>query len=231
MPIKFFPFDYRTELLNGVESPVELKVSSIEQMRSSETLRGSRKFPLSNPDAAFQSEKDSKMFDIVFQNIEADLCSGGFNSMVIVPDGEQYNARFSCAKSGNSSSTPLCFKYALSISPSLSMILDTNSDTIESNKQIKRLLIIGDPRSNLPFAIKESKLLKDLFQKQSDWNVDALIGSNATKQRVAEGLVHYNIIHIAAHANLKTDILQVLRGSILLASSDSGLFYIYIFLI
>ena len=110
------------------------------------------------------------------------------------------------------------------------MIMDTNSNTMESNNQIKRLLIIADPRSNLPFAIKESELLKDLF-KNSDLNVDALIGSNATKQRVVEGLVNCNIIHIAAHANLKTDTLQVLRGSILLASCDSGLFYIYIFLI
>ena len=230
MPIKFFPFVYQTNSLNNVESFVELKVSSIEQIRSSETLRGARTFPLSNPDAAFKSEEDSKMFDIVLQNIEADLCSGGVNSMVIVPDGSLYNARFSCAKSINDSSTPLCFKYAVSICPTLSTIMDTNSNTIKSNNQIERLLIIGDPRSNLPFAKQESELLKDIF-KNSGWNVDALIGSNATKQRLVEGLVNCNIIHIAAHANLKPDTLQVLRGSILLASCDSGLFYIYVFLI
>ena len=229
IPIKFFIFENRTNLQNNVEGFVELKVSSIEHMRSSETFKGYRKFPLSKcADAAFKSEKNSNMFDLVLQIIEDDLRSGGVNSMVIVPDGSQYNARFSRAKSNNNSSTPLCFKYAVSICPSLSMIIDTNSNTIESNNQIKRLLIIGDPRSNLPFAIKESELLKDLFKKR-DWNVDALIGSNATKQRVVEGLVNCNIIHIAAHANLKTDTLQVLRGSILLASCDSGLFYIYIF--
>ena len=92
---------------------------------------------------------------------------------------------------------------------------------------MKKLLIIGDPRADLPFAIEESNLLKDLLQEKSDWNVDTLIGSNATKQRVVEGLVHCNIIHIAAHANLKTDTLQVLRGCILLAS-DSGLVFDYI---
>ena len=79
-------------------------------MRSLETFRGSRTFPPSNPDDDFKGEKDSKMFDIVLQNIEADLLSGGVNSMVIVPDGSQYNARFSCAKSINNSSTPLCFQ-------------------------------------------------------------------------------------------------------------------------
>ena len=224
LPIKFFAFVIRTNLLNNVESFVELQISSIEQMRSSETFKCSRKFPLSNPDAVFKSKKDSKMFDIVLQNIEGDLCSEKFNSMVIVPDGSQYNARFSCAKSINNSSTPLCLKCAVSICPSLSMIMDMNSNTIESNNQIKSLLIIGDPQSNLPFAIKEYELLKDLYKK-SDWNVDALIGSNATKQRVVDGLVNCKIIHIAAHANLKTDTLQVLRGSILLAACDSGLFY------
>ena len=231
MPIKFFLFKNRTHLLNNVESFVELKVSSIDQMRSSEIFRACRKFPSFNPDAAFKSEEDSKMFDIVFQNIEDDLCFGEVNSMVIVPDGSLYNARFSCAKSINNNSIPLCVKYAVSICPSISTILDTNSINIASNNQIKRLLFIGDPQSNLPFAIEESKLLNNLFQEQSDWNVDALIGSNATKRRLAEGLVNCNIIHIAAHANLKTDTLQVLRGSILLASCDSGLFYIYILLI
>ena len=154
-PIKFFSFSYQTELLNGVERAVDLKPTLIAQMCSSETFRGSRTFPAAdilNFDPDVQCEKDSKMFDIIFQNIEADLNTEETTSLVIVPDGEQYNARFPCAKSGKNSS--LCFKYSLSISPSLAMIIDINSD-IKANKQIKRILIIGDPRSNLPFAIEE----------------------------------------------------------------------------
>ena len=222
MPIKFLVFK-RTKLPNGVEIPVEFKVASIEQMRSSETFMDFRTFelPVSKSDAALQSETDSKVFDLVFQNI-VDICSEESNSIVIVPDGELYNARFSCIKTGNNGSR----SYAVSISPSLKMILDTKSPSIISINQTKRILIIGDPRSDLPFAFEESKLLIDLFQEQSDWNVDALIGSKATKQSLIEGLIHCNIIHIAAHANsTETDTLQVLRGSVLLASSNSGLFY------
>ena len=107
------------------------------------------------------------------------------------------------------------------------MILDTKLPSIISINQTKRILIIGDPRSNLSYAFKESKELQELFQKQSDWNVDALIGSKATKQSLIEGLVHCNIIHIAAHANSReTDTQQVLRAglSIALLASQIWLF-------
>ena len=143
--IKFYPFSYRKELLNGVERAVDLKPTTIEQMCSSKTFRGFRKFPTaaSNFGPQVQCEKNSKMFDIVIQNIEADLNTDKtITSLVIVPDGEQYNARFPSAKSDKNSS--LCLKYFLSISPSLAMIIDINSD-IYANEQIKRILIIGDP--------------------------------------------------------------------------------------
>ena len=142
--IKFYPFSYRKELLNGVERAVDLKPTTIEQMCSSKTFRGTRKFLMaaSNFGPDVQCENDSKMFDIVFQNIEADLNTEETTSLVIVPDREQYNARFPSAKSDKNSS--LCLKYFLSISPSLAMIIDINSD-IYANEQIKRILIIGDP--------------------------------------------------------------------------------------
>ena len=220
VPIKNFQFSYRIKLQNGLETFDGLEPITIEQMRNSENLRGSRTFPPSNLQTDLQSENVSKMFDVVFQNIEADLNSEGISSMVIVPDGEQYYERFSSAKSFNKE--PLCLNYSLSISPSITMIMDSNSNS-QANYQFKRLLIVGDPRSNLPFAIEESKLLEALFNKKSDWEVNALIGYNANKQRLVIGLSQCDIIHIAAHANLNTDTLQVLRGSILLALSDKGI--------
>lgn len=219
MPIKFLPFYYRTELLNGVESSVKFEPITIEEMAPAEIVRGYRTFQLANPPTDFKYENDSKMFNSVFQNIEEHL--GEVTSLVIVPDGEQYNARFSSAKSFRN--IPLCFKYNLSISPSIAMIIDTNTDT-QASQHIQRLLIIGDPRSNLPYAIEESKILADMFQMRTDWMVDSLIGFNASKKRIIKSILQCSIIHIAAHANLKTDTLQVLRGSILLSLPESGLF-------
>ena len=73
-------------------------------------------------------------------------------------------------------------------------------------------LIVGDPaipKRRLPCAKEEALMISKLL------GVEPLIGENATKEKVLQGLEKAQLIHIAAHGDME-------RGEILLASNPSS---------
>ena len=238
-PIKFFPFYYRVEHLkelkyNKEQVEIIIKHITLEEIQNDEMVCQFRKFPLSpekNPNLKGNNiKKESHMFESVFKNIEPELASKGCTSLVLVPDGEQYNAKFASAKCSDNS--PLIFKYTLSVCPTIGLISDShaylNNDAVVTpinsiENKIMKALIIGDPQQNLPFADDEAKILQTLFEEKSNWEPTVFIGSNAQKKKIVEELVNCKLIHIASHADLSTDSLMVLRGSIILAPSLRGI--------
>lgn len=176
--------------------------------------------------------RSSELFSSLFEYIEQELTDNKCDSFVFVPAGDVYNARFASAKCQDGNT--LIQKFTFSICPAVSLIADREceSSTATSDKGTSshavtdtnnnRVLIIGDPQYNLPYAFEEATFLKELFDSKSTWNTVPLTRSNARKEEILTRLEYCKLFHIAAHADLSTDDIKVLRGSILLEKSPQA---------
>ena len=93
------------------------------------------------------------MFESLFNNIEPKLTSRDFTSLVLVPDEEQFNAKFASATS--SGNLPLIFKYTLSICPTIGLISDSHA-YLNNDDMVTRLRIIFyDLYLNIPIPYSQ----------------------------------------------------------------------------
>ncbi len=81
-------------------------------------------------------------------------------------------------------------KYAFSYSPSASVLRFILQ---KRNPSSERLLLMTDPDGSLPHAVTEAQAIAALYQ------VEPLLGSEATKLRLQAEASRYDIVHIAAH--------------------------------
>lgn len=232
-PIKFFIITIREDQVKRLESQNELEDFAQQNFVlyrnniTKELLAHSRKFPILAKNSASSNEQASYLFECLFKYIEPELSSYKCKSFVLVPDGDIYNACFASTKCNDGAI--LINKYTFSICPAVSMIAGRNEESAASNSiddnvnnrehtTINKILIIGDPQSNLPFAAEETASLKKLVDKfYSTWNAELFRRSEAQKAEIVARLSSCKLLHIASHANLSTDDFQVLRGAILLA--------------
>ena len=222
---KFIPFYYGIESTPySQEKSKELEPLRLDELKLDFENRGSRTFQLSPQSENTEAPFDTTMFQKVWENIEEAVTQARTKRLVIIPDGRLYNTRFASTRTKDGS--PLVNNFTILISPSISSVTGKTNIPVQVQNNEKCILIVSDPRENLPFAIEESKLVNRLYNQTGGWHINILNGPKASRDSVISERTKCKIFHIAAHANadIASD-LQVLCGSLLLSSkSDKGVY-------
>ncbi len=156
-------------------------------------------------------EELQKLYSLLIQPVERQL--DGLRYLGIVPDGPLHFLSFAALKAPDGY---LIDRYPLFYTPSASVL----KYTFAKRRPTKgtKVLAIGNPdlgsyNYDLPLAELEAQSIRWNFPQ-----MDALTGSNATKEWLVDNISNYGIIHLAVHGEF--DELDPLLSSLWLASRN-----------
>lgn len=138
--------------------------------------------------------------------------------LVVVPYGDIGAVPFSCLMAPNSDS-PLVDRIAISVAPSLADVISVG-DQPDQGFHFSSPLVVGDPETpsadfpRLPYAKLEAEAVAKAF------DCDALVGKEATLERVEAAALDADLIHVAAHG--QADPTDFRHSSLALAGPEKG---------
>jgi CHAT domain-containing protein len=106
---------------------------------------------------------------------------------------------------------PLGASYSISFLPSASAMRFLKKN--EADTLPKKILVVGNPTGDLPFAETEAEFVAGLFERS-----ELLAGGEATEAAVRERIGKYPLLHFATHGNLSES--SPLDSSIALAGGE-----------
>lgn len=77
-----------------------------------------------------------------------------------------------------------------------------------SNDRPRRVVVVADPRGDLPHARAEGAAVADVYQNRVDVEVELLVGSDASVSRVLAELAGSDLFHYAGHARFDASGLE-----------------------
>lgn len=112
-----------------------------------------------------------------------------YNNVILVLDGALHYLPFA-ALYDSGAGRYLVEKYSFSYSPSASVLHFIQQ---KRNPNSERLLLMADPDGSLPHAAAEAQAIAALYQ------VEPLLGSQATEERLQAEAGSHDILHLSAH--------------------------------
>lgn len=176
-----------------------------------------------------QNQRLQQLYQVLIQPIAEHLPNDPNASVIFIPHGELFLVPFAALQSANGQY--LIEQHKILTSPSIQVLEIINQQAQRvSQSGLQDVLIVGNPTmprippivgdavqqlTPLPGAESEARAIAPLFE------VQPLIGNQATKTTVVQRMTTARMIHLATHGLFKDD-LQALESAIALAPDGTG---------
>jgi CHAT domain len=136
------------------------------------------------------------------------------DTLLFVPDEVFLSVPFAALRGPGGA--PLVDSHTLMIAPSVQVLEQIRTRKRLRTSSARSALVVGNPDGTLPDAEMEAREIARML------GVSALLGADASKDRVLREIHHHRVLHFATHGNMEDMGGNGVPGAIKLASAAAG---------